>query len=441
MVSLNRLRVLTVVATLGLGGTERAAETFARQYKQLGADSRVWAINDGGPRRARLAEDRIPVYCGTEIWTNTASWAPDVIHVHTNGVGPEDVLMLTSQFPSARVVEQNVFSRPTPWSSLLHASFQLESECMDRYLKFGGSAPAHIVPNPIEISSFFHDPQAARAFRRSLGIPDTTVLLGRVGQPSCYKWSPLLLHTLQDIVSKGVDAHLVVVGAPRQLLSDINRSGLQSRITAITKIEGDSSLRAAYSAIDIFVHVASQGESFGYVLTEALLCESPVVTMATPWADNSQVNVVGNSNMIAYDRQDMFKTTFTLATNPELRKNIGQEGRKHVVGKYEASAVAALALEIAQAEPTKSSLSGSTRLETWFALLRLRVDPKVRFGAWRWIPSKALQRVMRFDSDASWRDRPGGMTPIFRSSVDGSPDRRLGWRKDEHHDHSSKEVP
>ena len=34
-----------------------------------------------------------------------------------------------------------------------------------------------------------------------------------------------------------------------------------------------------------------------------------------------------------------------------------------------------------------------------------------------------------------------GMTPIFRSSVDGSPDRRRGWRKDEHHDDSSKEVP
>jgi len=34
-----------------------------------------------------------------------------------------------------------------------------------------------------------------------------------------------------------------------------------------------------------------------------------------------------------------------------------------------------------------------------------------------------------------------GMTPIFRSSLDGRPDRQRGWRKDEHHDHSSKEVP
>jgi len=33
-----------------------------------------------------------------------------------------------------------------------------------------------------------------------------------------------------------------------------------------------------------------------------------------------------------------------------------------------------------------------------------------------------------------------GMTPIFWSSLDGSPDRQRGWRKDEHHDHSSKEV-
>ena len=34
-----------------------------------------------------------------------------------------------------------------------------------------------------------------------------------------------------------------------------------------------------------------------------------------------------------------------------------------------------------------------------------------------------------------------GMTSIFWSGVDGSPDRQRGWRKDERHDDSSKEVP
>ena len=40
--------------------------------------------------------------------------------------------------------------------------------------------------------------------------------------------------------------------------------------------------------MDVFAHSAQQGESFGYVLAEAALCEIPIVTMATPWADDSQ---------------------------------------------------------------------------------------------------------------------------------------------------------
>ena len=34
-----------------------------------------------------------------------------------------------------------------------------------------------------------------------------------------------------------------------------------------------------------------------------------------------------------------------------------------------------------------------------------------------------------------------GIRAISGSSFDGSPDRKFGWRKDEHHDESLKEVP
>jgi hypothetical protein len=63
------------------------------------------------------------------------------------------------------------------------------------------------------------------------------------------------------------------------------------------------------------------GESFGFVLAEALLCGCPVVTLSTPFKDNAQFEVVGDKIggycstsvqdfvkrlLLVYDRKDDF---------------------------------------------------------------------------------------------------------------------------------------
>ena len=50
----------------------------------------------------------------------------------------------------------------------------------------------------------------------------------------------------------------------------------------IAFLKDDKELSNCYSAIDIFVHAANQGESFGMVLAEAQLCQTPIITLSTP---------------------------------------------------------------------------------------------------------------------------------------------------------------
>ncbi len=54
----------------------------------------------------------------------------------------------------------------------------------------------------------------------------------------------------------------------------------------------DTELRRYYGLMDVFVHAAEKGESFGMVLCEAMLSGLPVITLNTPLRDNSQIEVV-----------------------------------------------------------------------------------------------------------------------------------------------------
>ena len=73
--------------------------------------------------------------------------------------------------------------------------------------------------------------------------------------------------------------------------------------------------------INIFLHISKIGESFGYVIAESLLCETPVVTLNTPWADNSQSELVGNrkGGFTIFQKKNFIKAVQMLINDEKLR--------------------------------------------------------------------------------------------------------------------------
>jgi hypothetical protein len=122
----------------------------------------------------------------------------------------------------------------------------------------------------------------------------------------------------------------------------------------------------AYSAMDVFAHVADQGESFGLVLAETLLCQTPAVVMSTPWEDNSQGEVVGNmiGGLVATTRQGFLDAMQVLHDDPVLRRRLGAGGRERILHAYDSRRVAALAIDAAfnrlpasmQGKPSRSDV-------------------------------------------------------------------------------------
>jgi glycosyltransferase involved in cell wall biosynthesis len=386
------MKILTVVYDLKKGGTQRAAQNFAEAYFGDGHDSRVWAPDGGGVREVELRERGVQVWSGraTRVAEAIQEWTPDVIHLHSLGLEPEDVQRLKRDAPAATVLETNVFSRPSPWVSDVDVSFQLSRWCEWLYQLRGGPVDrTAVVPVPIRTSGFHRmATEATEAFRHQHGIRASDILLGRIGQFYHRKWSPLLLDTFEHAKESGVPAKLLVVNAPPSILDRCAESRWRHDIVVIDEIIGDDAMSQAYSAIDVFVHAADQGESFGLVLTEAMLCETPVVAMSTPWEDNSQPEVVGNmvGGLVATTRRGFMDAVVRLCRDEPLRRQLGRQGRERVIERYDSREVAREALRyVGQGRPLKASAT----CDDIMAIYGDAVDSP------SWLTAAAIKRLRR----------------------------------------------
>lgn len=279
------------------GGTQRVAQTFAEAYYELGNESKILSLYGLGSRFDEIS-DHITIFDGlTNVNLNEIKiWHPDVIHIHSHGPKLNDILLLLQTVQSCSVIETNVFSKPSPWANKVDISFQLSHwACWLFNLRGGSVYNSQIIPNPIKCRAFKKaNIDEIIEFRTDYKIPLDAFLIGRIGQSYPGKWSHLLVKTFNELAIDYTDIYLLVVNAPNFVLEQIKISPFKERIISIDQIIGDKALSIVYSSMNVMALTAEQGESFGVVSTESILCETPVVALATPWGDNSQCEVIGH---------------------------------------------------------------------------------------------------------------------------------------------------
>ena len=334
------MKVLTVVTDLAKGGTQRVAQIFANSFEELGAESKILCVNALGPRVDELNDQVVALEQLNEVNLALVSqWNPDVVHIHSTGLTKNDLEPLWPNLSAeCSVIDTNVFSEPTPWEEHVDHSLQLGSWAEWLYLLRGGKREKSIIlPNPVDVDSF--NPatiQEVEEFRRVHNIPPEAKLIGRIGQSSPAKWSLMLIDVFDELSRKSKDLYLLLVNPPDNILERARTSSFSQNIIHIDRIIGDKALSVAYSAMDIFTHIAERGESFGLVLTESILCETPVVTLQTPWGDNCQGEVLGHlkGGLVVHSKEGFKKAIQALLTN-KLDVNLEKEGRNHVINKFD----------------------------------------------------------------------------------------------------------
>lgn len=353
------MKILTVVDDLTKGGTQRAAQTFAEAYYQLNLDSRVIALYGLGQRYEEI-KDRVPVWesLSEDNCLEIEQWRPDIIHIHSHGPKePEINKLIALKHEETVVIETNVFSRPSPWANKIDISYQLSTWALWIFnLRGGKRYKSAVVPYPIKCDSFKRpENEGIITFKKENNIPQDAFVIGRIGQFYDGKWSPVLIDAFNELSKTIPKLYLLIINPPESIINNAKDSPHAKNIIHIPKIIGDNNLALAYASMDVMLHIALQGESFGMVLPEAILCGTPVVALSTPWADNSQCEVIGHSKggLIVNGKEGIKNAIHTIKKSKGF---LFKEGREHIEKEYDHILVAKKAIAYAHKNSKKSKV-------------------------------------------------------------------------------------
>jgi 1,2-diacylglycerol 3-alpha-glucosyltransferase len=168
-------------------------------------------------------------------------------------------------------------------------------------LRRGVSAPITVIPTGIAIGDF--ERGDGERFRRRAGIPAAGRVIGFVSRLAPEKNISFLGKSLVLFLREDRGAHCVIAGTgpSRTELGEIFHSGgVDGRVHFMGTITGED-LADCYHAMDCFAF-ASQSETQGLVLAEALACGVPVVALDGPGV--REVVMDGGDGLVVHDQRE-----------------------------------------------------------------------------------------------------------------------------------------
>jgi glycosyltransferase involved in cell wall biosynthesis len=355
------LRILTIVRDLGLRGTQRAAQTFSLAYKRAGPEVAVLAHAAGGPRRRILEEAGIPVFVGAaesdRALAAAADFRPNVIHIHRagNSDARETEILRRLGHGDRIVLETNVFGQVdySNCPALIDVHMQISVFCLWRWLlRLGRKSRDQIgvlVPYPVQTTDFTGGSSEERERRRlTWGVPIDAYVCGHVG----FKPSDRVFEGFERLAVRDPSAWMVCVALPSAMDERIRAlpKSIQGRVVRIPATEDDRELCDVFSAFDCLLHAPRIGETFGYVVAEALVCGVAVVSLSRPHRDNGHLEVIGHGEggLIAGSSKHFAEAVLQLRSNEALRERVRREGPERIRRLFDADLIAARALRVAR---------------------------------------------------------------------------------------------
>lgn len=240
---------------------------------------------------------------------------PDIVHAHHPFLVGDTALRVASKynvplvFTHHTLYEENVHYVPGNQEALKRFVIELStgyanladrvfapSESVKQMIESRGvHTPVEVVPTGIYVETFSRGAGpagggAGRAFRKAHGIPADAFVVGHLGRLAPEKNLEFLARSVAGFLKKHPEAHFLVVGkGPSeetipQILNEAGAGpadgGAGDRLHLPGVLKGKN-LVHAYHAMDVFAF-ASQSETQGLVLTEAMAAGVPIVAVDAP---------------------------------------------------------------------------------------------------------------------------------------------------------------
>ncbi len=341
----NRVRVLQISPSLGLGGTEKVMQSFAANLDRNTFQTAVYSPTDG-PRGKLLRKQGIPTFIGSDLFSVLEKFTPHVAHIHRAGWTEPGSLRPFKLARTPVLVETNVFGHhdPSPEAKLIDRHLFVSRFCAERFAKVN-SIPARepkysVLYNPVD-TDFFRDHCPA-----GRDLPQNS--FGRISRADKGKWSNLALEFLplleEQVKKKELlpFSYKIIGGIPEahQFVADKN---LEQYVHFLPPVLTDGEIAEFLNSISFLVHANDTGESFGLVIAEAMAAGLPVITHPSrDMRDNAQLELVdhGVTGFVARTAAEYAQAVKFLLTHPHEAKQMGEKGRTKAEKLFRAQDIA-----------------------------------------------------------------------------------------------------
>jgi glycosyltransferase involved in cell wall biosynthesis len=351
------LRILHISSARSLGGGERHLADLAGGLKERGHEVYA-ALTPDSPLRHELKA--LP---GANIFTLRLRNALDVasalgltrliqdhqieiVHAHVARDYPLAALAVRRYVQAKLIITRHVLFPLNKLHTLTfrHASRVIAvSHAVKRHLLDRKILPARkitVIPNGIDFHRFDASLQGfdRETMARRMKIPPGSLLIGTIGEIKRQKGHEEYLRAAAIIAREKKDAHFIIVGADNsragEHLSSLKRLirelGLTDRVHLAGWLDEVAPLLAA---LDVYVS-ASQTESFGLAIVEAMASGLPVVATTTEGAreiiDNEKTGLI----VAVGDHEALAAGVLHLLEDEDARASIGKLARTQARERY-----------------------------------------------------------------------------------------------------------
>jgi 1,2-diacylglycerol 3-alpha-glucosyltransferase len=192
----------------------------------------------------------------------------------------------------------------------------------------GVTTPVTVVPTGVDLSRFAR--RAGKRFRAARDIPAEAFVVGHTGRLAPEKNLMFLTRSVASFLRARPGAFFLVCGvgpSEPEMRAHLESEGVLERCRFAGILQGRE-LVDAYAAMDVFAF-ASQSETQGIVLVEAMAAGTPVVAV-----DASGVREVVqdgvNGRMLPLENAEIFASALAWAADlaPEARKKLSRAARR-----------------------------------------------------------------------------------------------------------------
>ena len=213
----------------------------------------------------------------------------------------------------------------------LHAITSAEK---DRIAKLGYDTPVTVAPNGIDFTLYDSPPDPSEFLNRYPLLKDKRIILF-LGRLNPKKGLDILAHSFSTVKSRLPDSILLIAGpdeegTQREIESILRSEGTLDSVVFTGMLTGTEKL-AAMSCADIFV-LPSYSEGFSIAILEAMVARLPVVI--TEGCNFPEVAEHGSGFVVKTSETPVAEAIGALLSDAELRKRMGDSGRKLVTERY-----------------------------------------------------------------------------------------------------------